>query len=140
VSEEAEARLEQSFRVENSLDQALDMAYGPANADLLRTLGRIMSVADGLARFHKADRWFDDGPTFDSVRWVIGKVFKTLEPAGSAAPRAKGGPGEGMSRLLLDMQWLQFHKAPMPEQSTDENALAERWAKNLGQRPAEGGR
>src|SRR5580700_1089780 len=50
-SQEAEARLEQTFRNENYLDQAMDLAFGPRLAVLLAALGRAMNETGRLAEF-----------------------------------------------------------------------------------------
>src|SRR5882762_5140915 len=50
-SQEAELRIEQSFRHENVLDQAMELAFGPRLAVLLASVARAMNEAGRLEKF-----------------------------------------------------------------------------------------
>jgi hypothetical protein len=117
LSQEAEARLEQSFRDEGLLPQILDGAYGRQTSGLLLLLGwlirRIADVATGLSfaagRPHVdiLDDWMEHPWTAHQVAEAIRLIVDGLDP-GEVPPPAlpEGAPintetGRTMAYILM---------------------------------------
>jgi hypothetical protein len=112
-AQEGERRIENSFRDENVLDGALDLAFGDDVAALLLLLGKTVRVAaDATGFFAPAGRgrWLEDPYTFDHVVRAVAEVLETLRPKGEIVPPVlhSGGDafaliaGEIMARGVLD--------------------------------------
>lgn len=102
LSQEAEYRLEGSFRDQSILPQILDLAYGRQAAGLLLLLGRCLSTTRSSAAFAEGgsldavENWMMQPWTFQQVEGAVSAVLKALRPEGEAEmPKAlslKGGP------------------------------------------------
>lgn len=82
LSQEAELRLEQSFRNEGLLEEALGMAYGRIDSDLLiSVLGEIMRAATNVTHSRTGHQhWSDDPDTFAPVVKIVDELFSALKP------------------------------------------------------------
>jgi TraY domain len=99
-SQEAELRLEQSFRNDNYADQAMDLAYGLRLTALLKALGRVMVDAGPVAAMRKTGRhqdavnWMSNAYAFDQAAEAVATVLEALQPEGD-----KTAPNEIDNRL-----------------------------------------
>jgi TraY domain-containing protein len=113
-SQEAEARLERSFRDDKLLPQLLEIAYGQRLAGLLMALGRAMRDAGGHASiktmnaFTGAEGWFDDNPVaYEEARRAAEHILDALRPtidpaaAGVVNPTAAEGLGVLFAKGVL---------------------------------------
>jgi hypothetical protein len=91
-SQEAEVRLEQSFRDESLLPQILDSAYGRQTAGLLMLLGRGIKEASALAAFSATfsldavDNWMSHPWAYKQAIEAVQLVLDELRPPGDAEP------------------------------------------------------
>jgi hypothetical protein len=84
LSQEAEIRLENSFRGSGYLDQAMDLAYGPRLAVLLTVIGRAMNEIGGHASFPA--NWMDQAALFDEGVGAVVEALAAFRPEGSGRP------------------------------------------------------
>ena len=88
LSQEAELRLEQSFRDEGLLGDVLGLAYGPHLAGLLLSIGWAMEDTGRQAAFgaeptiEAADNWFDDPYAFDQAARAAATILLAARPRG----------------------------------------------------------
>jgi hypothetical protein len=97
-SQEAEVRLENSFRNERVLDEVIDLHFGHANGDLLLSVfGAVLSAATEAWRTqsHTGD-WIDDTATQKAVASLLRSLAAGLE--GSAEPT---NPNPTLAELLM---------------------------------------
>jgi hypothetical protein len=104
LSQEAEARLEQSFRNEDLLPQVLDLAYGREGAGLLMMIGLCIPVA----------RWagppdFDNDP-FGAVENWMSSPWASFQVADAIrrllyeiCPPERPEPPEALAKTMLDL-------------------------------------
>jgi len=86
-SMEAELRLEQTFRSDQELFDALDLAYGRELTGLLMILARVMHLAGTRGAFASSftvnsPNWLDDPFAYDQCAKAVNKVLEELRPAG----------------------------------------------------------
>src|ERR1039458_9169921 len=87
LSEEAEMRLDHSFRAEGMLDQVLDLALGRQVAGLTLLLARVMRDTGTLAGFMtkytlgSASGWLADPDALDLIFRAIAAALDALRPA-----------------------------------------------------------
>jgi hypothetical protein len=79
-SQEAELRIMMSFRDQDSLNAALEFAYGQKNASLLLLLGRIMDDASRREAALGKANWLVDKAEFKAVFKQIYAVFAKAFP------------------------------------------------------------
>jgi hypothetical protein len=101
LSTEVQFRLAQSFRGGETLDDALQMAYGPQGAELLRLLGRITRGAPGARGMDIEDDWADDPTAFSIAERSIKHALERLRPAGDPLPLTGESPEGRVDRLLV---------------------------------------
>jgi hypothetical protein len=77
LSQEAELRLENSFRDADALDQAMTLAYGPTLAVALATIGRAVLEISRFAPFPQS--WLDRPDLGKEMGWVSGVAFAALQ-------------------------------------------------------------
>jgi hypothetical protein len=92
-SQEAETRLERSFRNEDLLPQLLDLAYGPETAGLLMVIGECVERATahiGYSDMASLERgggeWIERRWTYRQVKEAIETVLRALEPPSTGEP------------------------------------------------------
>jgi hypothetical protein len=99
--QEAEARLERSFRDEQLLPQLLEAVFDPNAAGMLLLLGRIMrdagSHAASAARYSMQDAngWINNPYAFDQVARGIARALEAVRPAGPIVSPKMGGVEPG---------------------------------------------
>lgn len=89
LSQEVEARLEQSFRDEQHLEQALELIYGKALAGILTILGDVMQRvgARAVTASHPPNAvengdWLADPYAFDQASKAAGVILDAIRPEG----------------------------------------------------------
>lgn len=136
ITQEAELRLDQTFLIQDLLDQVLDLAFSHVNADLLQILGTIVKKASLAARAIGGDYyWRDDGSVFKATQDLIAEVFSELRPADTAndlqTRNAKHMIRGDVLQELADHNWLS-------KRYSDVRAtLFENWLKTQRLRLAE---
>lgn len=100
LSEEAEARLEQSLQASGLVDEAFDLAFGRQCAAVVLMLADLMRVASSHAAFKKTHTlagvsgWVDVPYAFDMAKEAVDAVFEALYPEGDReAPKDGKIPG-----------------------------------------------
>lgn len=83
-SQEAEARIEQTFRGEHYLEQAMELAYGPRLSVLLLLLGRAMNEIGKSAPF--PTDWMDQPHIFYQASAAVGEALEAFRPNGGTPP------------------------------------------------------
>jgi hypothetical protein len=73
LSQEAELRLENSFRDADAFDQVMTLLYGPTLAVALVIVGRAVLEISRYAPFPQS--WTDHANLIDEAAWAAGKVF-----------------------------------------------------------------
>lgn len=90
LSQEAEMRLERSFRDESLIPQLLDAAYGRQTAGLLMLLARVIRDTAHTSAFMRelslesAEDWMRHPWAYRQVEEAVHLVFDALRPAGEA--------------------------------------------------------
>src|SRR5258708_34610599 len=90
LTQEAEFRLEQSFRTQGLLGDVLELAYGPRIAGLLLLFGDLaeeivhsVQEDDTLkSQFNAAELWPNSPYIYGQVAGAIGESLKLLQPPG----------------------------------------------------------
>jgi len=106
LSQEAESRLEQSFRNENYLDQAMDLAYGRRLTALLKLLGRVMVDVGPIAAIKKTGRhqdavdWMSNAYAFDQTVKAVATVLTALRPDGDAAAPSETAADNSLGEMM----------------------------------------
>jgi predicted transcriptional regulator len=95
-SQEAEARIEQSFRDADYLDQAMALACGADNAGLLSLIGEVLRIVTPHGE------WLDSDAGFDAAAGGIVRVLRRLR-APSDGTTAESGPDARIDALLWDL-------------------------------------
>ncbi len=91
-SQEAEKRLEQSFRDQALLNQVLELAYGNRLGGLLLLIGQAMSDAGRFSAFTATRRlkdvenWLDNAYGYDQAMRAAHRVLDVLRPKGDTSP------------------------------------------------------
>jgi hypothetical protein len=107
-SQEAEVRLEQSFRNEDLLPQILDAVYGRETAGLLLLLGRCIKDASNHAAFSEAhsleavEKWMDHPWAFQQTVEAVQLVLETLRPVGTSEPPRHNAALAAISETLRE--------------------------------------
>jgi hypothetical protein len=97
LSEEAEMRLEQSFRAQGMLDQALELAFGRQSAAVVLLIGRLMREVGTYAALASgrmpdtAGGWLADPFAFDQVRMAINRALDAVRPDGEVVVPLRTG-------------------------------------------------
>ena len=107
-SQEAELRIEQSFKTKDYLLDALDLAYGPEFTALLLTLATAMQLTGTRAIFASGEtvegfeKWMTDPYAFAQAAEAASVILEAFRPGDKASA---AGPvnnlGEGMAALAL---------------------------------------
>jgi hypothetical protein len=108
LSVEAQTRLEQSFRGEGYLYEALRLAFGGQGAEFLLLLGRAVRSAPFFAGITPEDTWLDDPSAYAAAAAQIGVLVEALRPAGDANPSIPAQAKEQAGRWL----WALAGSAP----------------------------
>lgn len=89
-SQEAEVRLENSFRNERVLDEAIDLHFGRANGDLLLSLfGAVLNTATEVSRTQsRTDHWTDDLATRKAVASLLRSMAVGLDRSAEPPKRS----------------------------------------------------
>jgi hypothetical protein len=90
LSQEAELRLEQSFRSEALVPVILETAFGRQAAHLAMLLARRMRSAANACGIDPEDDWLSNPDAFEYTRSSIATVFKWLKPEGEPNPSVAG--------------------------------------------------
>ncbi len=91
-SQEAEARLENSFLNETTFWQVLELLYGKRVAGILTLLGRVLIDVGPVVAYQKTGdyaasvNWASNAAAFDQAAKGIATVLDSLRPEGDAAP------------------------------------------------------
>lgn len=91
-SQEAELRLERSFKDEDLLSNVLEIAYGPQLAGMLLSIGWAMEDVGRGAAFTRAgtleavDNWFNDPYAFDQAAKAAATILLSAQPKGDPSP------------------------------------------------------
>lgn len=89
LSQEAEFRLEQTFKSSSTLFEALDLAYGRHTTGLLLALGLAMQTTGtrGLMlsqwKFDGSEDWITDPYAFDQAVRAVNTILEAFRPPGS---------------------------------------------------------
>jgi TraY domain len=132
-SQEAEARLENSFRNERVLDEAIDLGFGRINGDLLiSAFGMIMNTASkASSALTDYNHWIDDKDTLRSTVLIIKSLFDALEKPGTVHDDRVSLSAQFMRREILriigDEEWLKQRH----ERLNFRAVLLENWRKTL---------
>jgi hypothetical protein len=114
-SQEAELRLENSFRNRRVLDEAMQLAYGRANAGLAFLIADIMNNGKYVASMiSNSEDWIDDPTTF---RWIVEilneELFQKLQPTfGEHNHNQKNlaiTPEQVKVLLKIQRSWIKSH-------------------------------
>jgi hypothetical protein len=114
-SQEAEVRLEQSFRSEDLLPQILDLVYGRETAGLLMTIGECIKDAAPIFCFLNggglsAADWMQRRWTYNQLREAIQVILEVLEPPGTdvlQTPAELVGEIPTEMRLIRGQHWAR---------------------------------
>ena len=143
LSQEAEFRLEQTFKAQNAVFDALDLAYGRRWAGLLLAIAQVAQIAGTRAvslsqwNFEGCEDWTADPYAYDQAMRGIDFVLEAFRPQGKivSPPDTIGLPadayarlGEGFARGLLNglvspneqQAWAFAHIAPAVRQRLSE--------------------
>lgn len=98
-SQEAEARIEQSFRAELQVDDALELIFGRRLAGLLLAAGHVMRETGGIAAIAVArhrngnrdeilddENWLNDAYCADQAIQAANTILEAVRPAGETTP------------------------------------------------------
>jgi hypothetical protein len=99
LSTETQLLLRQALHARSTLPEALAMAYGETNAELLALFGEILRAADQIARTNETRGWYDHRPTLDLVAETIAEVFNRL--------RRQASQGEPVLDREITRPWVQ---------------------------------
>lgn len=92
LSQEAEVRLEQSFRDDDLLPQLMAAAYGERLAGILMMMGSAMSMVGRQAGFAQtftlegSANWIDQPWPYLQAQYAAEHILDTLRPEGEAVP------------------------------------------------------
>jgi hypothetical protein len=102
-SQEAEIRLEMSFREEAFAERALELRYGPRLAAVLTMIGDLMHQTGRIIGFQVsgtlegADNWVEDPTAFDAAGQAAIVALAGVAPAGDVKyPKIGTPPGIGV--------------------------------------------
>jgi hypothetical protein len=87
LSQEAEFRLEQSFRPARFRAEILETAFGPQGAALMLLLGRLMRHSPGYRNVSIESDWLDDPDAFAHAETEIQTALSVLRPPGDPLPQ-----------------------------------------------------
>lgn len=110
LSEEAEAGIEHSLRLQSNINEGLSLKYGPAAAGLLRLMGEAMMEAGFHAAHettHRTERlrdWPLNPAAFEAAKQAAVAVLDSMAPATSAADTEQAGVwGRSMAKAVLSL-------------------------------------
>jgi hypothetical protein len=102
LAQEAELRIERSFRDQRFIFEILEAVYGRGAAGILSVIGHVMKIAGRNVGFaatqtlEGAEHWWNDPYAYDQVVRGINRILREAAPDGKielpAAARIKGGP------------------------------------------------
>jgi TraY domain len=132
-SQEAEARLETSFRNKQVLDEAIDLGFGRISGDLLISVfGEIMNAArkvSSLLTDYK--HWIDDKDTLRATVLIVKSLFDALETSETVHDGRVHLSAQFMRREILrimsDEEWLRQRRQRLNLHAM----LIENWLKSL---------
>ena len=107
LSQEAEFRLEQTFKAQNAVFDALDLAYGRPWAGLLLAIAEVSQITGTRAvslsqwNFHGCEDWVSDPYAYDQAASAIRFVLEAFRPSGAivAPPNTLKLPADAYARL-----------------------------------------
>src|SRR3981189_341649 len=111
-SQEGEVRLENSFRNRRVLDEAMQLAYGRANAGLVFLIADIMNSGRSVASMiSNSENWIDDPTTF---KWIVEilneELFERLRPITTQEDNHRPETGHNVPVLLkIQRAWLKSY-------------------------------
>lgn len=111
-SQEAELRLEYSFRDESRAELFHEAAYGAQTAGLLELLGSVIRNAAVSSSTGLLEDWLDDPIAFSRVCGAIGTVLDALRP-----PGAGEDPSTNLGREIACGWLIQVATRHSPEDS-----------------------
>jgi len=133
-SQEAEARLENSFRNERVLDEAIELAFERINGDLLiAVFGGITKAAAAASHIlTDNEHWSDDPDTLTAAVFLINSLFDSQK-------NARGSVSELRVDLAIDFMTSEILRIMNNEEWLSERrrrlgvraALIESWLKSL---------
>jgi hypothetical protein len=97
-SQEAELRIEATFRSEQQLSQGLELVYGRQIAGLLTLIGHVLRdlgpMAHGVATLSMEVNpdWLSNPFALDQAEKAIGLIFDAIRPEGDPLPAHLRGP------------------------------------------------
>lgn len=108
ITQEAELRLEYSLRDERVLDEALELAYGRVNADiLLSLLAAILKSAQQVSdTFSDYESWMDNKNTSSAILEIFNELFFAINCPHTF--RKEDEFSKRRDRYYLDKQILQI--------------------------------
>jgi hypothetical protein len=107
ITQEAEIRLQQSFREQNSLDQALDFKYGRDMVGVLLLVEHLFGQAEAECNWTKSlagqppagQYWANDPFVFEQTMRAVVRALDALRPAGDSSGPLRAENGEDVSGL-----------------------------------------
>ena len=108
-SQEAEVRLENSFRYRDALSEVLVLRYGNPNATLAVLIGDIMDRGKSVSLMTRAhENWLDDPETFDWIVEILNQeLFERLRPT---AGGNNGPDGEPVLDQAAAERWRKIQR------------------------------
>jgi TraY domain len=100
LSTEAQFRLEQSFRGETGLYEALQLAFGKQGSEFLLLLGRALRNAPFFISLTPEDDWLSNPSAYAAAACQIELILEVLRPPGDAVPAIPAQAEEQAARLL----------------------------------------
>jgi TraY domain len=107
LSQEAEFRLEQTFKAQNAVFDALDLAYGRPWSGLMLAIAEVAQITGTRAlslsqwNFHGCEDWGSDPYAYDQAASAIKFVLEAFRPQGAivAPPNRLRLPADAYARL-----------------------------------------
>ncbi len=138
-SQEAEFRLEQTFRSENAVFDALDLAYGCHWTGLLMTLARV-GVRTGTRAcslsqhvYESSEEWMSDPYAYDQVIRAINCVLEAIRPPGTTAtpPDTLGLPPTSYMNLGAAFAQTELAAVVKPNEVQAQDSVTQAIRKRL---------
>jgi hypothetical protein len=111
-SQEAERRIELTFRAEDQFEQGLELIYGRQLGGLLTLLGHVIREAGRSAGFTSsntlegAEGWMSNPYAFDQAVEAANAVLEALRPVGDPSPTADLPKGQPFGPAGVDLGGL----------------------------------
>jgi hypothetical protein len=116
-SQEAEARLEASFRDEARAPLFHDAVYGVQTAGLLELLGAVIrNTAAASVGLERAEDWLSQPPAFGAVAAAVNEIVAASRPLDTTAKPADDDDRRGRA---IAHNWLTLIAARHPKETTE---------------------